>query len=38
MYSFKLNTQAEEDLTRIFEYGMSQFGLEQADRYYEMFF
>ena len=38
MYSYKLNIQVEEDLTRIFEYGMGQFGLEQAEKYYEMFF
>ena len=34
----KLNIQAEEDLTRIFEYGIGQFGLKQAEKYYEMFF
>lgn len=38
MYSYKLNIQAEEDLTRIFEYGIGQFGLKQAEKYYEMFF
>ena len=38
MYSYKLNVQVEEDLTRIIEYGIGQFGLEQADKYYEMFF
>mgnify|MGYP006370257659 CR=1 FL=1 len=38
MYHYKLNIQVEEDLTRIFEYGIGQFGLEQADKYYEMFF
>ena len=38
MYSYKLNIQAEEDITRIFEYGMGQFGLKQAEKYYEMFF
>lgn len=38
MYSYKLNIQVEEDLTRIFEYVIGQFGLEHAVRYYEMFF
>lgn len=38
MYSFKLNIQAEEDLTRIFEYGISRFGLIQAEKYYDMLF
>jgi toxin ParE1/3/4 len=38
MYSYKLNIQAEEDLTRIFEYVMGRFGLLQANKYYEMLF
>ncbi|WP_298148798.1 type II toxin-antitoxin system RelE/ParE family toxin [Flavobacterium sp.] len=38
MYSYRLNIQVEEDLTRIFEYGMSQFGLNEATKYYDMFF
>lgn len=38
MYRYKLNIQAEEDLTRIFEYGMGRFGLLQANKYYEMLF
>jgi toxin ParE1/3/4 len=38
MFSYKLNIQAEEDLTRIFEYGLGRFGLLQANKYYEMFF
>ena len=38
MYSYRLNIQAEEDLTRIFEYSIRQFGLREADKYYEMFF
>mgnify|MGYP003610863028 CR=1 FL=1 len=38
MYSYKLNVQVEEDLTRIIESGIGQFGLEQAAKYYEMFF
>jgi len=38
MFSYKLNIQAEEDLTRIFEYGMSRFGMLQANKYYDMLF
>ena len=38
MFSYKLNIQAEEDLTRIFEYGMSHFGMLQANKYYDMLF
>ena len=38
MFSYKLNIQAEEDLTRIFEYGIGQFGLLQANKYYDMLF
>jgi toxin ParE1/3/4 len=38
MFSYKLNIQAEEDLTRIFEYGLGRFGLLQANKYYDMLF
>lgn len=38
MFKYRLNTQAEEDLTRIFEYGMNRFGLHQATVYYDMLF
>ena len=38
MYSYKLNIQIEEDLTRIFEYGIGRFGLVQAQKYYDMLF
>ena len=38
MFSFKLNIQAEEDLTRIFEYGIGCFGFLQANKYYDMLF
>jgi toxin ParE1/3/4 len=38
MFSYKLNIQAEKDLTRIFEYGLERFGLLQANKYYEMLF
>lgn len=38
MYSYILNNQAEEDLTRIYEYGIGRFGLLQAEKYYDMLF
>lgn len=38
MYSYKLNIQIEEDLTRIFEYGIGRFGLVQAQKYYDVLF
>lgn len=38
MFKYKLNIQAEEDITRIFEYGLRFFGLMQADKYYDMLF
>ncbi len=38
MYRYKLNVQAEEDLTRIFEYGLGRFGFLQANKYYDMLF
>lgn len=38
MYSYKLSTEAEGDIIRIFEYGIHQFGVAQAVRYYEMLF
>lgn len=36
MYNYDLSIQAKEDLLRIYEYGISQFGLDQADRYFNM--
>lgn len=38
MYSYILNIQAEEDLTRVFEFDIGRFGLLQADKYYDMLF
>lgn len=38
MFRFKLNIQVEEDITRIFEYGIGRFGLNQAYIYYDMLF
>ena len=38
MFGYRLNIQAEEDLTRIFEYGMGRFGYFQALKYYDEFY
>ena len=38
MYNYKLSLEAEEDIIRIFEYGVHQFGIDQANKYYEMLF
>jgi len=38
MYSYKLSLEAEEDIVRIFEYGIGQFGVIQAAKYYDMLF
>lgn len=38
MYSYKLSIEAEGDIIRIFEYGMGQFGVLQAAKYYEMLY
>lgn len=38
MYKYKLSLEAEEDILRIFEYGLTRFGIVQAIRYYEMLF
>lgn len=36
MYNYDLSEQAKKDLLRIYEYGIDQFGLDQADKYFEM--
>ncbi|WP_374400543.1 type II toxin-antitoxin system RelE/ParE family toxin [Flavobacterium sp.] len=36
MYSYDLSEKAKEDLLRIYEYGIGQFGLDQADKYFDM--
>ena len=36
MYNYNLNEKAKEDLLRIYEYGIATFGLNQADKYFEM--
>lgn len=38
MCKYQINIQAEEDIKRIFEYGLIRFGLIQADKYYHMLF
>ncbi|WP_445747335.1 type II toxin-antitoxin system RelE/ParE family toxin [Polaribacter sp.] len=38
MYKYKLSFEAEEDIIRIFEYGVHQFGFAQASKYYELLF
>jgi toxin ParE1/3/4 len=38
MYNYVLTKDAENDLERIYDYGVAQFGMLQADKYYEMFF
>lgn len=38
MHSFILSFEAEEDISRIYEYGFYKFGMIQADIYYENFF
>lgn len=36
MYSYHLNELAKEDLFRIYEYGIEKFGINQADKYFDM--
>lgn len=38
MYKYVLTVDAEEDIVRIYEYGFGQFGMNQADIYYDMMF
>ena len=38
MYFYKLSLEAEEDITRIYQFGYYKFGLQQADKYYNMLF
>lgn len=38
MYKYKLSLEAEEDIIRIFDYGLNQFGVKQANKYYEMLY
>ena len=34
MYKYKLSYEAEEDIVRIFEYGLGRFGLMQTNKYH----
>ena len=36
MYSYFLTRDAKEDLWRIYEYGVSRFGVSQAEKYFSM--
>ena len=36
MYNYNLSEKAKDDLLRIYEYGIGQFGLDQADKYFDM--
>ena len=38
MASYKLSNVAKEDLIRIHQYGISKFGMKQADKYFNSFF
>lgn len=38
MCGYKLSFTAEEDITRIYDYGFYKFGVVQADLYYEKMF
>ena len=38
MAKYKLSNVAKEDLIRIYQFGAKQFGIKQADKYFESFF
>jgi len=38
MANYKLSNVAKDDLIRIHQYGVKQFGVKQADKYFESFF
>lgn len=38
MYVYKLSFTAEDDITRIYDYGFYKFGMLQADLYYDKIF
>ncbi len=38
MTKYKLSNEAKEDLIRIHQYGISKFGIKQADKYFDSFF
>lgn len=35
MASYRLSEKADEDLSRLYEYGITHFGQDRADRYYD---
>ena len=38
MYKYILSFEAEDDILRIFDFGLGRFGLLQANKYYDMLF
>ena len=38
MYKYYLTFDAEKDIDRIFDYGLGQFGISQALKYYDLIF
>jgi toxin ParE1/3/4 len=38
MYNYKLSNAAQEDLIRIYSYGVQTYGITQADKYFYGFF
>ena len=38
MAKYRLSNEAKEDLIRIHHYGVNQFGMAQADKYFDSFF
>ncbi len=38
MAKYKLSNEAKDDLIRIHQYGVKKFGMEQADKYFNIFF
>ena len=38
MAKYRLSNEAKEDLIRIHHYGVEQFGMAQADKYFDSFF
>ena len=38
MAKYRLSNEAKEDLIRIHQYGIKQFGMAQADKYFDSFF
>ncbi|WP_293873689.1 type II toxin-antitoxin system RelE/ParE family toxin [Flavobacterium sp.] len=38
MFKYHLSFEAEEDVVRIFKFGLGKFGFQQANKYYDMLF